>query len=374
MPAQTRGKLVLAALFTILCLAAMEPGGAGDKQAPPPAPPGQTPEWSGPEGPHHWRPDYPGIIPPGLPLGKGAAEQPVNPGPAHALKKEGEEHPGAEKAQGCDPGSAPADGRNKNISGLDAPVLPGPEDNLEYAIPGDMDFMERAMPAPPGEGEVYRFLAETDTGSSFSAGERFGSGSELHFLLIGRRPEDKLPDVLMVVTLVPETLTRLLSLDPAATAGHAGQDVAALLASPKAKDHREAYRSLVEAAGEITGRTISFYIELNLDGFVEMVDLLGGCPELPEASPERGNLLEGETLLYNLTNSPDHGLAEKQDLITALLETARDAEGTALGLKLLWTGYRNLRTDITLQDLLRVRAITQQIQPDRVYLRELTDY
>ena len=227
-------------------------------------------------------------------------------------------------------------------------IMPGPAGAFGFSQP-DPPFLSRLIPP--------------ESSAAREVNNRAGGEEKFHFLLIGRHPEEVVPAILMVVTLVPESCSSLLSLDPATLFAPAGR--ASLFTEAPSG------RLLSAETGRLTGRNISFYLELNLDGFVTMVDLIGGSPEHPEAARNRGEILPGKILLQRLTeNRPGIKTGEKQELITALLETARDLEGSSLGLKLLLTGYRSLQTDMTLSDLLQLRAVTQKIRPDRVYLEE----
>ncbi len=197
-----------------------------------------------------------------------------------------------------------------------------------------------------------------------------GGAVALHFLLIGRHSGETIPAIVMVVTLVPQSYSRLLDLDPTLLFPPAGDITGTGMLSGTLTGRRENCRRLTDRAGRLTGQNISFLVELDLKGFVAMVDLMGGSPEYPEADRERGDILGGEIVLQRLLEDSGSGCNTKQGLITALLETARDLDGTSLGWKLLWTGYRNLQTNMALSDLLRVREITQTIRPDQVFFQE----
>lgn len=80
----------------------------------------------------------------------------------------------------------------------------------------------------------------------------------------------------------------------------------------------------------------------------------------------------GAALLRLLAN-PSISAAEKERLIIALLLTTRNIHNTTRELALLWTGYRNIKTNLRLNDLLKIRGVALEICPTQVSLREI-DY
>jgi hypothetical protein len=50
---------------------------------------------------------------------------------------------------------------------------------------------------------------------------------------------------------------------------------------------------------------------------------------------------------------------------------ASEVDNTRLGVRLLWLGFRNIKTNLTLADLIKVRSIAQGISAYRVRLVEI---
>lgn len=207
--------------------------------------------------------------------------------------------------------------------------------------------------------------------------EIFISGSDpdsIHFLLLGRTWDCKTVDFLMIVTLHHGSHSILTAVDPAIEYDFNG------LAIPAAAimEHGGTYEDLVRAAAAITGLKPQFYIDLNIHGFIEMVEMLGGIDQnvyrtLADTGTRaaiNAGALDG-TALLSLLKDPEVNVKDKENLIIALLMTARDIQHTTLGLNLLWTGYHNIKTSLGLGDLLEIRRVTQEISPTRVILREI---
>lgn len=196
--------------------------------------------------------------------------------------------------------------------------------------------------------------------------------NSIHFLLIGRWWEDPAAEVLMIVTLVPEGCARLTALDPATGVELEKKPcpIGELLERGGSRDQ------LYLAVTSLTGLTPQFYIDLNLHGFVEMIALLqkegrgGASSRSGTASPPETGFDGNEVLL--LLNDASLPTATKEEMLVELLLAACEIQFTRLGLKLLWMGYHNLKTDLSLRDLLEVRKVTQGISPTDVSLTEIT--
>lgn len=182
-----------------------------------------------------------------------------------------------------------------------------------------------------------------------------------HFLLIGRWWEDSNAEMLMLVTLVPGDCARLASLDPDAVVDFTGKScpIGELLERGCSRDQ------LYRAVNSLTGVVPQFYIDLNLHGFVEMIDLLQ-----KDSRSRSENLSDGSAMLLSLRD-PLISPSDKEEMVVRLLLSACEIQFTRLGWKLLWMGYRNLKTDLSLEDLLELRRITQGIAPGDVTLREI---
>jgi len=207
--------------------------------------------------------------------------------------------------------------------------------------------------------------------------EIFISGSDpdsIHFLLLGRTWDCKTVDFLMIVTLHHGSHSILTAVDPALAYDFNGLTIPAA----SILQHGGTYDDLIRAATVITGLKPQFYIDLNIHGFMEMLELLGGIDQNvyrtlvhteSQIAINAGDL-DGAELL-SLLKDPEINVKDKEKLIIALLITARDIQHTTLGLKLLWTGYCNINTNLRLSDLLELRRVTQEISPTRVILREI---
>lgn len=199
-------------------------------------------------------------------------------------------------------------------------------------------------------------------------------GKIIHFLLLGRAWDCKTVEFFMIITLLRGSHSILTAVDPAIEYDFNG------LAIPAAAimEHGGTYEDLVRAAAAITGLKPQFYIDLNIHGFIEMVEMLGGIDQnvyrtLADTGTRaaiNAGALDG-TALLSLLKDPEVNVKDKENLIIALLMTARDIQHTTLGLNLLWTGYHNIKTSLGLGDLLEIRRVTQEISPTRVILREI---
>lgn len=197
----------------------------------------------------------------------------------------------------------------------------------------------------------------------------------LHFLLISRNWEQDEIVYITIVTLAPYSHAHLTTLNP---------DLPAPLKSGfrgPVKDMISrcgSYSKLVQTVDVITGLTPQFYIDLNMDGFFALTDILinantGSSAALAkEANRLNPRLLSLDGIsIMNYLTEPEIDSLEKEALLIMLLVTSRDVQDTSTGMKLLWTGYRNIKTDLGLQDLLDVRRITQKISPEKVTLYEI---
>lgn len=189
----------------------------------------------------------------------------------------------------------------------------------------------------------------------------------VHFLLIGRRPQSPLAAILMVVTLVPENYAHLTAINPASRVPFKGQlcPIGELLARGANHDR------LNRAAAELSGLEPQFYIDLNLDGFVKMINLLdreehnpAGTAASRHAHPAGGS---GKDVLSFLCDYQVQG-AEKEKLLIDYLLKACNIRATSSGLKLLWIGYHHLKTDLSLSDLIQIRTVSEKISPQEISL------
>lgn len=255
-------------------------------------------------------------------------------------------------------------------SGLD-PQGSGQEPPGRLFLPGrqaetpvednQVEIAPEEFPLKDDESEPLPFPAPGEESGALPAVD-----SAVHFLLLGRKGEEINSALLMVVSLIPGRCARLTVIDPGLTSGAEGGDTLSIgQINPRNGDSSRLYR----AVEQVSGLAPQFYIELNLDGFKEMVDLLGGV-ETGLSGSGKARLNGAETLAL-LTGERLH-TGEKEKLIIDLLVAARDVENTRLGLKLLWTGYKNIRTDLTLADLIQLRRVSHTISPFRVSLREIT--
>lgn len=195
--------------------------------------------------------------------------------------------------------------------------------------------------------------------------------NSIHFLLTGRWWEDEAAEVIMMVTLVPEKCARIAALDPETGVQLEEKTcpIGELLKRGGSRDQ------LFLAVNSLTGLTPRFYIDLNLHGFVEMVNLLakegpGGVSPDSRAASQSKSRFEGKELLQLLNDASISTAAKEKSLIELLL-AACEIQFTPLGLKLLWMGYHNLKTDLSLRDLLEVRKVTQGIAPTDVIFTEI---
>lgn len=220
--------------------------------------------------------------------------------------------------------------------------------------------LEAAKPERPGRKE----------GSS-TALPYHQAEDAVHFLLIGRWWKNPSAEILMIVTLVPESCARLTAIDPAIEVTFEEQlcPIGELLA--RGADHDCLYRAIAE----LSGLKPQFYIDLNLDGFIEMIDLLHkkGHKTASTVTSECTQLTGGggKDLLSLLCDFKAQ-TAVKEELLIGYLLMARDIQSTSLGLKLLWIGYQSLTTDLGLSDLVQVRDVTGKISPLEVSLTVIT--
>ncbi len=197
--------------------------------------------------------------------------------------------------------------------------------------------------------------------------------NSIHFLLMGRWWDDPVTEILVMVTLIPGGCARLTSLDPAIGVQLEGKPCP-LGEMLKRGGTREQFH---RAVSSLTGLTPQFYIDLNLQGFIEMISLLqqenrgGGEPSRggKVSSPEKS--FDGNEMLL-LLHDPAALTETKEELLIQLLLAACEIQFSKLGFKLLWMGYHNLKTDLSLGRLLEVREITQGIAPTNVTLVEIT--
>jgi len=219
------------------------------------------------------------------------------------------------------------------------------------------------------------FMASTPLQYNSDAKPEVLCRESIHFLLVGRTWEKKQLDFLMVVSLSPESHSKLTKIDPYYDVDHKGQTIPVGYLLAEGGDYADLYK----VVANITGLTPSFYIDLNSHGFKEMLNILGGIDhniflsltEKPSDIIANTEELDGAELIAILNDS-DISTAIKEKLIISLLLSTRKVHNTARGLRILWTGYRNLKSDLGLNDLLAIRAVAVKICPTQVRLREIS--
>ncbi len=228
----------------------------------------------------------------------------------------------------------------------------------DQAVPADVKDKKVPASPPPNQDKV---LPGPAPGKEKNC---------IHFLLIGRCWDEPAAKVLMMVTLVPGQCARITALDPAAKIENENisRPIGELLEQRGGRDR------LYPAVTSLTGLTPQFYIDLNLKGFVEMIDLLqkrdrDGSPSREGAVSPSEWPFDGNEMLQLLGNAGAPAEAKEKALVQLLL-AACEIQFTPLGLKLLWMGYHNLKTDLSLDDLLEIRKVTQGIAPTDVSLIE----
>lgn len=201
-----------------------------------------------------------------------------------------------------------------------------------------------------------------------------GNDDGYHFLIVGRKSDCSKITLAMLVTLNPETDAHITALSPAVMVrinGHSRPLENALMQGT-------GFGELTRALEEKTGLQPRFYMDLNLDGFVEMIDMLGGVNYRASnrvssqvSFLQAGlNQVNGQEALSFL-QSEQIGTVSKEAFLINMLTAAGNVENTSLGLSLLWTGYHNIKTDLSIKDLLQLRKVTQGISPNRVSLKEV---
>ncbi len=200
----------------------------------------------------------------------------------------------------------------------------------------------------------------------FQEGDFPPAEEAVHFLLIGRQHRNRPAAVLLVVTLIPESCARLTAIDPAIGVITRGKhyNIGELAAAKS--DREELYR----AVAELSGSEPQFYLELDLSGFTQMTALLDRHRETAFLSAAAD---EGGRKLLSLMCNFQAGADEIEELLIGYLLSASEISSTELGLKLLWLGYRHLSTDLSLSDLLSLRAVSQKISPLEVDFSTITE-
>ena len=191
----------------------------------------------------------------------------------------------------------------------------------------------------------------------------------IHFLLLGSEGSTGEVKLLIVNTLVTGKEARLTAIDPATPVLFEGKPIALGMLLKESND----YGLVCQAAALASGLTPQFYIDLKLEGFSEMIALLGGIEHeggAASVTTAELNRFTGPEIL-KILRDPQINTRKKEALIIDMLLTAREVDNTSLGLALLWTGYKNLKTNLGLEDLLELRKVTQGISPTAVSLREI---
>lgn len=266
-------------------------------------------------------------------------------------------------------------------------VRPPDKDKPPVKIP---DLLLRARPEPaPAEEKILnnvevKSVEEPGTNTLNDPSTREEASSRalqqeqnnIHFLLIGRWWEEPSAEVLMMVTLIPGSRARLTAVDPAieVTLGNRSCQIGKL--SAPGSDYGQLYRAITG----LTGLAPQFYIDLNLHGFIKIIDLLQKTGLDNASSCNTGTVPPGYAQLAQtngdkallLLNDFTAQTAVKEELLIGYLLIAREIQFTKPGLELLWMGYHNLKTNLTLSDLLQIRKVTQGISPTDVSLTEIT--
>jgi hypothetical protein len=191
----------------------------------------------------------------------------------------------------------------------------------------------------------------------------------IHFLLLGSEGSTGEVKLLLVNTLVTGREARLTAIDPAIPVLFKDKHISLGMLLKESED----YGVVCQAVAQASGLTPQFYIDLKLEGFSEMVELLGGIEHeggTAAVTTAELNRFTGPEILKVLKD-PQIDTSKKEALIIDMLLTAREVDNTSLGLALLWTGYRNLKTNLGLKDLLEVRKVTQGISPTTVSFSEI---
>ncbi|HOB86935.1 MAG TPA: hypothetical protein PKO38_04515 [Bacillota bacterium] len=266
----------------------------------------------------------------------------------------GEPEPG-EKAAGEEPDSPPAE--EEKI--IPRPVPPSvQEEELLSQSASSPPVNQREPEAPPAKAIPAK--AEAPSKEALSPIPELSGKEQIHFLLLGRDEGNPNIEIMMVVTLIKERRAYLTSISPDTPLEGKSYPLGALLRKGGS------YADLIREIEALSGLKPQFYIELNLEGFVEMVGLLGGV-DLTEAAAEP---FDGPAII-DFLKDPGQTPASKQELVINLLVAGESIQNTRLGFTLLWTGFKNIKTNITLQDLLQLRRVTQKISPTAVVYREI---
>lgn len=189
--------------------------------------------------------------------------------------------------------------------------------------------------------------------------------STVNFLLLGHRRSKT--EVLLVVSLIPGQTACLLAVHPDAVKQSSRNWLDRLATNPKDPAARKELNNRLE---EISGKKIQFMIGLDLEGVIEMVDVMGGVKFNSGGASSYDRSIEGHQAVDLLTRELIPA-REKQRLLRAILLEASALELTKVGWTLLKIGYHSLSTDLSVADLLQLRKVTHSISPYRMIYREL---
>ncbi|HHX87544.1 MAG TPA: hypothetical protein GX693_05120 [Firmicutes bacterium] len=248
------------------------------------------------------------------------------------------------------------------LPGLDKQEIMLPVDHYsaEESVPSKINLVNLNLSAPEGQlgfpGSAAPLPGPLDCPDSEPS---------VNFLLLGHRGSRA--EILMVVSLIPGQTACLLAVCPGSLNQGGQNEPGDFSPVPVSRTSRA---ELINRLEEISGKKIDFIIGLNLEGVIEIVNLMGGIEFNSYAKPAGNHNIEGRQAVDLLTCEPTPA-REKQRLLRALLLKASAMEFTKVGLTLLKIGYHNLNTDLSPADLIKLRKVTHSISPDQVIYREL---
>lgn len=236
---------------------------------------------------------------------------------------------------------------------------------IEYRSTGRREEKKSTPPPakPPAKKEAASERCRTKTPP-----EDRDNQNQIHFLLIGRWWEEESAQVLITVTLAPRRYALLTALSPAAEVKVGARSRPAGDLLNRGQDREQLYAALTA----LTGEKPQFYIDLNLHGFIQMVDLLqeAGADKKAGKAKKPKTDLDGDAILQ-LLDDPETPTAVKEKTLLRLLLAACKIQFTKAGVELLWTGYHNMKTDLTFKEILELRKVTQEISPRELILTEI---
>ncbi len=193
-----------------------------------------------------------------------------------------------------------------------------------------------------------------------------GPEPALSFLLLGHHHSKT--EIIMVVSLNPGQAATLLAVPPDLLGKKDRNRLDPIAKNPRNTDVQK--EQLIKHLEEITGREIQFVIGLDLNGVIEMIDVMGGVEFNPVSRAATARPVEGRLAMALLTGKLT-SIQDKQRLLRAILFQSSAQELTKVGWTLLKIGYNSLNTDLTIADLLELRKVTHTITPYQTTYREL---